>query len=209
MRAMFNRRSICLTGSVFYPRRLMVVALAAVVVLVSACAETPPHPAPAPRHVARTEPPPPPPAVNTQVFVYPTSGQSADRVNRDRYECYLWSVKQSGFDPSQAQLAPHQRVEVVPMPPSGTDTVAGAATGAVLGAIIANPHDAAAGAVGGAIVGGALGAISDSQRAQQAKQVQSRYDRRTATQNAQLEEQASNYRRALTACLEGRGYTVK
>jgi hypothetical protein len=143
------------------------------------------------------------------VYVYPTSGQSADRVNRDRYECYLWSVKQSGFDPSQAQLAPHQRVEVVPMPPSGTDTVAGAATGAVLGAVIAEPHNAGAGAVAGAIVGGALGAISDSQREQQAKQVQSRYDRRTTAQNAQLEEQASNYRRALTACLEGRGYTVK
>jgi uncharacterized protein YcfJ len=118
-------------------------------------------------------------------------------------------VKQSGFDPSQARLAPHQRVEVVPMPPSGTNTVAGAATGAVLGAVIANPHDAGAGAVAGAIVGGALGAISDSQREQQAKQVQSRYDRRTAAQNAQLEEQAGNYRRALTACLEGRGYTVK
>ena len=213
MRAMFNRRSISLTGSVFhwrlYGRLLIVAALAAIVLLVSACAETPSRPAPA-RPAAHAEPPPPPPQpVNTQVYVYPTSGQSADRVNRDRYECYLWSVKQSGFDPSQGQLAPHQRVEVVPMPPAGTNTVAGAATGAVLGAIIANPHDAAAGAVGGAIVGGALGAISDSQRQQQAKQVQSRYDRRTAAQNAQLEEQASNYRRALTACLEGRGYTVK
>jgi glycine zipper 2TM protein len=204
MRAMFNRRSICLSASVFIPRLLIVAALAGIVLLVSACAETPAQPAPQ-RRVTRAEPPP----VNTQVYVYPTSGQSADRVNRDRYECYLWSVKQSGFDPSQPQLAPHQRVEVVPMPPSGTNTVAGAATGAVLGALIANPHDAAAGAVGGAIVGGALGAISDSQRAQQAKQVQSRYDRRTAAQNAQLEEQASSYRRALTACLEGRGYTVK
>ncbi|HEY1283456.1 MAG TPA: glycine zipper 2TM domain-containing protein [Steroidobacteraceae bacterium] len=207
---MLNRRSIALTGSVFYQRLLMGVALAAAVLLLSACAETPSHPAPAPHHAARTEQPPPAPQpVNTQVFVYPTSGQSADRVNRDRYECYLWSVKQSGFDPSQAQLAPHQRVEVVPVPPSGTNTVAGAATGAVLGAIIANPHDAAAGAVGGAVVGGALGAIADSQHAQQVKQVQSRYDQRTAAQNAQLEGQASSYRRALTACLEGRGYTVK
>jgi hypothetical protein len=147
--------------------------------------------------------------VNTQVYVYPTSGQSQDQVGRDRYECYLWSVKQTGFDPSQAHLAPHQRVEVVPAPPTGTDTVAGAATGAILGAVIANPHDAAAGAVGGAIIGGALGAASDATRASQAKQVQQRYDQRTNAQNAQIEEQASNYRRAMTACLEGRGYTVK
>jgi hypothetical protein len=147
--------------------------------------------------------------VSTQVYVYPTSGQSTDRQSRDRYECYLWSVKQSGFDPSQTQLAPHQRVEVVPMPPSGTDTAAGAVSGAVLGAVIANPHNAVAGAVGGAIVGGALGAASDSAREQHAKQVQQRYDQRTSAQNARIEEQASSYRRALTACLEGRGYTVK
>jgi hypothetical protein len=189
-------------------RLLLVAALMGIALVLSACTETPSRPAPA-RRVARTEPPPPPQPVNTQVYVYPTSGQSEDRVGRDRYECYLWSVKQSGFDPSQAQLAPHQRVEVVPMPPSGTDTVTGAAAGAVIGAVIADRHNTAAGAVGGAIVGGALGAISDSQREQQAKQVQSRYDRRTAAQNAQLEEQAGNYRRALTACLEGRGYTVK
>jgi hypothetical protein len=162
-------------------------------------------------HRARTVPPaePAPQPVNTQVYVYPTSGQSADRVSRDRYECYLWSVKQSGFDPSQAQLAPHQRVEVVPMPPPGHDTAAGAVTGAVLGAVIANPRNAAAGAVGGAIVGGALGAASDASREEQAKQIQQRYDRRNAAQSAAIEEQASNYRRALTACLEGRGYTVK
>jgi len=66
-----------------------------------------------------------------------------------------------------------------------------------------------AGAVGGAIIGGALGAASDATRAQQAKQVQQRYDQRYNAQNAQVEEQASNYRRAMTACLEGRGYTVK
>jgi hypothetical protein len=157
-----------------------------------------------------TPPPEPvPQPVNTQVYVYPTSGQSTDRVSRDRYECYLWSVKQSGFDPSQPRLAPHQRVEVVAMPPQGTDTVAGAATGAILGAVIADPHNAAAGAIGGAIVGGALGAASDASRAAHAKQVQDRYDRRSSAQAAQLDMQASNYRRALTACLEGRGYTVK
>jgi hypothetical protein len=147
--------------------------------------------------------------VNTQIFIYPTSGQRQDQIGRDRYECYLWSVKQTGFDPSQPQLAPHQRVQVVPAPPPGTDTVAGAATGAILGAVIANPHDAAAGAVGGAIIGGALGAASDATRVAQAKKVQQHYDQRYNAQAARLEEQASNYRRAMTACLEGRGYTVK
>jgi Glycine zipper 2TM domain len=189
---------------------LCVLALSGLCVVLASCAEAPARPAP----VRRAHAPPPAvepasPPVSTQVYVYPTSGQSPDRVSRDRYECYLWAVKQSGFDPSQPHLAPHQRVEVVSMPPQGSDTVAGAATGAILGAVIANPHDAAAGALGGAIVGGALGAASDASRAAQAKQIQQRYDQRNNAQSARIEEQASGYRRALTACLEGRGYTVK
>lgn len=193
----------------FTNRLLIGLALSGLAVALASCADVPPRPAPV--HRAQNVPPPEPAPqpVNTQVYVYPTSNQTPDRVSRDRYECYLWSVKQSGFDPSQRQLAPHQRVEVVPMPPPGHDTAAGAVTGAVLGAVIANPRNAAAGAVGGAIVGGALGAASDASREAQAKQVQDRYDRRNTAQSAQIEEQASNYRRALTACLEGRGYTVK
>jgi uncharacterized protein YcfJ len=93
------------------------------------------------------------------------------------------------------------------MPPSGSSTVAGAVTGAVIGAVIA--RDPGAGAGGGALRGGAAGAVSDSQREARAKQIQGRYDAREGARVAKLEEQASNYRRALTACLEGRGYTVK
>jgi hypothetical protein len=188
---------------------LFVLALSGLSLALASCAEAPSRPAPARRVSTAPPPEPAPQPVNTQVYVYPTSGQAPDRVSRDRYECYLWSVKQSGFDPSQTQLAPHQRVEVVSMPPQGSDTAAGAATGAILGAVIANPHNAVAGAVGGAIVGGALGAASDASREAQRKQIQARYDQRNNAQSARIEEQASNYRRALTACLEGRGYTVK
>jgi hypothetical protein len=194
------------------PRAALLLGLAlAMPLILSACVEAPP-PRRAPP-VARTAPPPEPtaeaPPPTTQVFVYPTGGQSAEQLSRDRYECYLWGVKQSGFDPSQTSLAPHQRVEVVPVRPSGSDTAAGAITGAVIGAVIAGHHDAAAGAIGGAIVGGAAGAASDAQREARVKQVQNRYDQRDNARMAKLEEQAGNYRRALSACLEGRGYTVK
>lgn len=181
--------------------------MVALAFLLSACVESPP-PRRGPPPQARNVPPPAPaPPPTTQVYVYPTAGQSPEQLSRDRYECYLWGVKQSGFDPSQTSLAPHQRVEVVPMPPSGSDTVAGAVTGAIIGAVVA--RDPGAGAVGGAILGGAAGAVSDGQREARAKQIQSRYDQRDNARMAQLEEQAGNYRRALTACLEGRGYTVK
>jgi hypothetical protein len=192
------------------PRSVMTLGvLVAIALTVAGCADTAPirrrPPPPEPRTAPPAEPTRPP--VTTQVYVYPTSGQSQDQLSRDRYECYLWGVKQSGFDPSQTSLAPHQRVEVVPMPPSGSDTVAGAVTGAIIGAVVA--RDSGAGAVGGAILGGAAGAVSDSQREERVRQIQSRYDQRDAARMARLEEQANNYRRALSACLEGRGYTVK
>jgi hypothetical protein len=39
--------------------------------------------------------------------------------------------------------------------------------------------------------------------------MQEHYDRQGSQRLAVIERQASEYRRALTACLEGRGYTVR
>lgn len=65
---------------------------------------------------------------STQVYAYPKQGQSEQQADRDRYDCHLWAVEQSGFDPAE--------------PGDGTDLI-------------------------------------------------------------------PDYRRAITACLEGRGYSVK
>lgn len=144
----------------------------------------------------------------TQVFFYPNSGQSQAQQERDRYECYLWSLKQTGFDPSQPQLASTVRVEVVPMPAPGHDTALGAVTGAMLGAVVSRPRDAGTGAVIGAIGGAMVGAASDASRVEQADRVQMRHDRIDAQRASQIERRAHDYRRAMAACLEGRGYTV-
>jgi hypothetical protein len=158
-------------------------------------------------------PSPPPPTVaplpDTRVYVYPASGQSAEQLDRDRYECHQWSVQQSGFDPSVTQAAPHQRIEVVPMPPPGAGTVAGAATGAIIGAAVSRPRDAGGGALLGAVAGAILGAASDSARAQQAADTQRRINAGNGQRDYSLDQHAGNYRRALSACLQGRGYTVK
>ena len=42
----------------------------------------------------------PPPAQN--VFVYPKNGQTAEQEAKDRYECHVWAVNQTGFDPTTA-----------------------------------------------------------------------------------------------------------
>lgn len=40
---------------------------------------------------------------DTTFFVYPAKGQSDELRDRDRYECYLWAVDQTGFDPSDPE----------------------------------------------------------------------------------------------------------
>jgi hypothetical protein len=157
------------------------------------------------------EPPPPtvPPLPDTRVYAYPAAGQSPAQMDRDKYECHVWAVRQTNFDPSEPQVAPHQRVQVVPVEPPGTGTLTGAATGAVVGALASGPRDAGGGAVIGAIAGALFGTAMDSARAQQAANVQQQLDARDSARTDSLEERALNYRRAVSACLQGRSYTVK
>jgi len=140
---------------------------------------------------------------SAQVYFYPGRGQSAEQQDRDRYECYLWSRKQTGFDPSSPRLLPHQRLDVVAARPPGESAAAGAAGGAVLGAIVAPRGQAVEGAVLGAMAGAAIGAASEAARRRDIERTQRDIDA------ARLEQQATNYRRAMTACLEGRGYSVR
>ena len=192
--------------AVHHPRRGRVVT-AGVILLVAGVAS----PASDAQDFPRGMPVPGSPAAST-VYVNPSNGQSAEQSDRDRYECHLWAVQQTGFDPSGTQLAPEQRVEIVAASPGAGHAVAGAATGAVLGAVVAHPGNAGAGALIGAALGGIVGGATDAARAQQAQeqaqQVRERESARDATRTERLEEQSTNYRRAITACLQGRGYTV-
>jgi len=122
-----------------------------------------------------------------QGYVYPGKGQSPEQQQKDQAECQSWAMQQPGANPM-----------AVPPPPSGPTgqgvrgAARGAAVGAVGGAIGGDAgKGAAAGAAAGALVGG----------------VRRRNDRRAAEQ-AQAQTSA-NFGQAYTACLEGRGYTVK
>lgn len=41
----------------------------------------------------------------TNLMIYAAKGQSSEQQSKDRYECHVWSVQQSGFDPSAPQQA--------------------------------------------------------------------------------------------------------
>ena len=145
----------------------------------------------------------------TQVYFYPKEGQTKEQQSQDHYECYNWAVQQTDFDPSQSSIPPEQRVKVVPMPPPGHDTAVMAIAGAVLGALIAGPRHAGAGALIGAGSGAVAGAISDESRQQYAQQMQEAYVNRDQALDARYEAKASDFRHAMSACLEGRGYSVQ
>jgi hypothetical protein len=176
---------------------------AAAMVLLAGCVEAPP-----PRQVYA---PPPPNRPITDVYAYPQNNQTPDQQERDRYECNTWAVKQSGFDPSAPNVPPHDRYRVVAAgPPPGSGTAVGAITGAILGAVIAGPRNAGAGLIVGGVAGGLVGtAAEQQQRAAADAQAQQFVDNRSAQEMAVIDARAANYRRAIGACLEGRGYAVK
>jgi len=182
-------------------RHASLVALVAATAALSACVVAPP-----PRPVA---PPPPPP--NVTVYAYPQQGQTPEQLDRDRYECSNWATQQTGFNPSAPNMPPHDRVQVVggPAVVPGSGVAVGAVTGGILGAAVSNPRNAGAGLLLGALVGGALGAGAEaSANAQAQAQADASVNSQMRAQAAQIERKAADYRRALGACLEGRGYSV-
>ena len=145
----------------------------------------------------------------TQIYFYPNKGQSTEQQSRDHYACYNWAVDQTGFDPSASSIIPEQRVRVVPMPPPGQDTIIMSIAGAVLGALIGGPRHAAGGALIGAAGGAMAGAASDISRQESARQLKEAYANSNQARDVHKEKKALEFRRAMSACLEGRGYTVR
>ncbi len=148
-------------------------------------------------------------APQTQVYFYPKQGQTQDQQSRDHYECYNWAVKQTGFDPSRSMIPLEERIQVVPLPPPGFESIRMAIAGAVLGALIAGPRHAGGGALIGAASGAIAGAATDVARQESARQMEEAYGRQESLKGARLTEMEVRFRRAMSACLEGKGYTVK
>ncbi len=178
----------------------------AALVSVSACYPAPYRAVPRPMPEDTAGAPPP---LSTQVYFYPKAGQTTEQQSRDHYECYNWAVKQTGFDPAQSSIPTNQRVRVVPMPPPGHDTATLAIAGAVLGALIGGPRNAAGGALIGAAGGAIAGAASDSARQESARQQEEAYAARDQARNSISDARVVKFRRAMSACLEGRGYSVR
>lgn len=147
-------------------------------------------------------------AVPGDLYIYPANGQDNASLERDRYECYLWAVGETGFDPStEEQVRPARlvRVPVKENPYEGA-TVKGTLTGAIAGVAIGDSHESAA---VGAIVGTIAGAIMESEGHRQAKEDARMDAEESFRRDSQVSARHADYKRAFSACLEGRGYVVR
>jgi hypothetical protein len=131
----------------------------------------------------------------SKLQVTPERGQSADQARRDRYECHNWAVEQTGEVPTTSPAPNQDAVDAARRADRVARIATGAAIGATLGSLFGGGHnygeDIVKGAAVGSVVGVATGAAHDKKQQKQAGP-----------------EPGSDYLRALSACLEGRGYTV-
>ena len=129
-----------------------------------------------------------------QPIAYPAKGQSQAQQNQDTGECQVWAKQQTGVDPAAVAQSANQP----PPPEQKGQRVKGAVAGAAVGGIVDGGDGARTGAAVGMVAGGS----------------RQRQERRAAAcqqqaQQQQAQGQMANYNRAYSACMEGRGYTIK
>ena len=184
------------------------------------------EPSPAPKEeptaakpaAAEPAPPPPPPVTAEEaaaasatvaklgLSVYPAKSQSKDQTVRDELACSDWAKQQTGIDPmtvaantDSAAAAGKQAVDSAAGHAGARGAARGAVAGAAVGAIAGDAGTGAAiGAAGGAVAGRRKKKAAEEQGAQQG----------AAQAEAQAAGSLATFGKAMSSCLEGKGYTV-
>ena len=138
---------------------------------------------------------------------YPAKGQSEDQLEKDKYECYNWAKKRTGFDPMKTpttKSAPPAKEEKVWG--AGKTAVVGGAGGAVVGGVAKGGKGALVGGLIGAGGGALIGGTRSSDQREREEKKRKDWEKKEANSYAR---ERNEYNRALGACMEGRGYSVK
>ena len=134
------------------------------------------------------------------IYVFPGKNQTPEVQSKDEADCYKWAVEQSGVDPINPPKVDTAKVDKGPNGAMVKGAAKGAAAGAAIGAIAG---DTGEGAAIGAVVGG-LGARRAKKAGDAQKQKQA-----DATATQQQQANTDSFKKAYTACLEAKGYSVK
>jgi hypothetical protein len=165
------------------------------------------------------------PAKNIGMFAYPKNNQNPDQQLKDESDCYGSARQNTGVDPQtpppagpsaqQQQTAQQQAAQQAGKDVSKGGTVKGAAGGAAGGAAIgAIAGDAGKGAAIGATVGAVAGRRKQRMKEEKTKE-QAAQQTAQGQQQAQAQTQAQyqggidTFKRAFSACMDARGYSVQ
>lgn len=134
------------------------------------------------------------------LYVFPAKDQDKATQDADEMACYKWATEQTGIDPINPPKAEAAQVDKSADGTAVVGAARGAAAGAAIGAI-----------AGDAGKGAAIGAVAGGLRGRRAKVVGDEMEQQqnNAAAVAYNQEQIDNYKKAFSACLEGKGYTVK
>ena len=121
--------------------------------------------------------------------------QSVEQARRDRYECHNWAVAQTGQSPPAIPAAaPADAGDVDLKRERISRAIVGATIGGTIGGLFGDRNDANENVLAGAALGAGIGAVTAGAGRKE--------------EQPAAPEGPSDYLRALTACLEGRGYSV-
>lgn len=163
------------------------------------------------------------PAKSLGMFAYPKNNQSADQQLKDESECYGSARQQSGVDPTAPPPATKTEEQKKAEQKAAADNAkqakggrvkgaaGGAAAGAAIGAVAGDAGTGAgAGAVGGTMVGGAKQRQANKAAKQQAAQATAQKQQQEEAQSkAQHQQTIDTFKRAFSACMDARAYSVK
>lgn len=151
-------------------------------------------------------------AADSDLYIYPAGGQSDDQLDQDRYQCYTWASRETGYDPTVQS----DDGKIVRVPVGKNDKAGATATGAIIGAVAGAAIGAGerrGGAGRGAVIGGTagtvIGAVIEDSGRKEAREAAEAEAAEIADSQAEARARATDYRRAFSACLEGRGYVVR
>jgi hypothetical protein len=141
-------------------------------------------------------------AATLHVYAYPNKNQTQDQQLKDETDCY---------HSAQVQAAPNQNAQAgqegqqdqsgkAGKGATAKGTAGGAAGGAAIGAVAGNAGE-------GAAIGAATGAAVGHRKKKKAQE--KAQEQQQQQQQSQQTQASDNLKRAYTACMEARNYTVK
>lgn len=164
------------------------------------------------------------PAKSMGMFAYPKNKQTPNQQMKDENECFASAKQQSGVDPhapapetkTEEQKKAEQQAAADNAKKVRGGRARGAARGAAGGAAVGAIADdeagkgAAAGATAGAMVGGAKQRQANKASKQQAAQATAQQQQQEEAQaKAKYQQGIDTFKRAFSACMDSRGYSVQ